>query len=136
MACNKKEGNQFEAEFCEILAKYGYWAHRINEGKTGKQPADIFAVKNNKPFLIDCKLCHTDGFDLSRIEPNQLSAMGLWYNKGNNNAVFVIKTPDGTIRVMSYQTAAHLMKTSTSNSIDKKHLFDITLPYEEYFQWI
>ena len=131
MACNKKEGNDFELEFCRLLADRGYWAHRINESKTGKQPADIFAVKDNKPFLIDCKLCHTDGFELSRIEPNQLSSMGLWYNKGNNSAVFVLKLPDESIRVLSYPVVAALMRVDTS--FNKDRLYEITTPYEEYF---
>ena len=29
MATNKKLGNTFETEFCEILGKHGYWVHNM-----------------------------------------------------------------------------------------------------------
>ena len=41
---NKQAGNEFEREFCEILASDGFWAHFMGGNKNG-QPADIIAVK-------------------------------------------------------------------------------------------
>ena len=67
---NKKNGNHFEEEFCELLALHGFWAHNMAQNQVG-QPADVIAVKNGIPVLIDCKECETNRFPLSRIEGNQ-----------------------------------------------------------------
>lgn len=53
---NKKIGNGFEAEFCEKLFQNGYWVHNLAQNAAG-QPADVVAVKNGVPYLIDCKVC-------------------------------------------------------------------------------
>ena len=42
---NKKLGNSFEAELCEILSMYGFWAHNLAQNSDG-QPADVLASKN------------------------------------------------------------------------------------------
>lgn len=44
MACNKKLGNNFETEFCEILSAHGFWVHNLAQNQAG-QPADVIAVK-------------------------------------------------------------------------------------------
>lgn len=96
---NRKIGNGFEQEFAEILSRHGYWVHIIAQRSEG-QPADIIAVKNGRAYLIDCKVCSTKrGFDLSRIEENQLFAMRLWSKCGNGSAWFAIKTDDGIFMV-------------------------------------
>ena len=46
---NKKLGNDFEQELCQILADAGYWVHNFANRKNG-QPADIIAVKNGKAY--------------------------------------------------------------------------------------
>ena len=71
---NKKNGNHFEEEFCELLALHGFWAHNMAQNQVG-QPADVIAVKNGIPVLIDCKECETNRFPLSRIEGNQEGAI-------------------------------------------------------------
>ena len=48
---NKKNGNHFEEEFCELLALHGFWAHNMAQNQVG-QPADVIAVKNGIPVLI------------------------------------------------------------------------------------
>ena len=52
---NKKLGNSFEAELCEILSQHGFWAHNLAQNAAG-QPADVIAVKDGEAFLIDCKV--------------------------------------------------------------------------------
>lgn len=47
---NKSIGNNFETEFCELLAKNGFWAHNLAQNQTG-QPADIIAVKNGMAVI-------------------------------------------------------------------------------------
>ena len=40
---NKKNGNHFEEEFCELLALHGFWAHNMAQNQVG-QPADVIAI--------------------------------------------------------------------------------------------
>ena len=87
---NKKIGNGFEAEFCEKLFQNGYWVHNLAQNASG-QPADVIAVRNSVPFLIDCKVCSGKVFNLSRIEDNQRMAMKLWDDCGNGTGWFAVK---------------------------------------------
>ncbi len=96
---NKKLGNLFEREFCEILAQHGFWVHNLTQNANG-QPADIIAVRNGQAYLIDCKVCSNDKFALSRIEENQYFAMNLWEDCGNLPCLFSFKTSEG-IYIMS-----------------------------------
>ena len=89
---NKKIGNDFEAELCDILAENGYWAHNFAQNKAG-QPADIIAAKNRKTVLIDCKVCSDGVFKFDRIEENQRRAMQLWHDCGNSDGWFALKIP-------------------------------------------
>ena len=45
MVSNKKLGNDFEQEFCNILSSKGYWVHNFANRKNG-HPADVIAVKD------------------------------------------------------------------------------------------
>ena len=98
---NKKNGNHFEEEFCELLALHGFWAHNMAQNQVG-QPADVIAVKNGIPVLIDCKECETNRFPLSRIEGNQEGAMTLWEQTGNEHCYFAMKLKDGRIYMVSF----------------------------------
>lgn len=94
---NKKLGNSFESELCEILSMYGFWCHNLAQNSAG-QPADVIAVKNGRAYLIDCKVCSTDkGFALSRVEDNQELSMNLWGECGNGQGWFAMKLPTGDI---------------------------------------
>ena len=87
---NKKLGNQFEAEFAEILANEGFWVHLLAQNAAG-QPADVIAVKDGEAYLIDCKVCSNGKFPFTRIEDNQEWAMELWRDSGNDNGWFALK---------------------------------------------
>ena len=87
---NKKLGNSFEQEFCEILFLHGFWVHNLAQNQAG-QPADVIAVKNGIPYLIDCKACTNGTFNKNRIEENQRLSMQLWDDSGNNAGVFAVK---------------------------------------------
>ena len=97
---NRTRGTRFETEFCEKLAEEGFWAHDMTQGKAG-QPADVIAVKDNLGYIIDCKVCETERFDFSRVEPNQEAAMRLWQDRGNTECYFAIKYQD-QIYMISY----------------------------------
>ena len=99
---NKKLGNRFEAELCEILSMYGFWCHNLAANSAG-QPADVLAVRNERAYLIDCKVCSTNkGFDLSRMEENQDLAMTLWEECGNGQGWFAMKLPTGDIFMLPH----------------------------------
>lgn len=98
---NKKLGNSFEAELCELLAEHGYWAHNLAQNQTG-QPADVIAVRNNLAILIDCKVCENDRFPFSRVEENQEGAMTLWEMRGNTECYFALKDSNGEIYMLHY----------------------------------
>ena len=99
MKSNRAVGNAFEQEFCELLFAYGYWVHRLTQDSAG-QPADVIAVKNKTAYLIDCKDCSAKGFDLRRVEENQITAMQLWNECGNGQGWFAIKVPTGDIYML------------------------------------
>lgn len=93
---NKKLGNDFESEFCQLLFDQGFWVHNMAQNAAG-QPADVIAVKDHKALLIDCKVCTRKGFALSRVEDNQHLSMDLWRDRGNGEAWFAVKTMEGEI---------------------------------------
>ena len=89
---NKKLGNSFEKEMTEILSKKGYWVTMLTPKQhIGSQPADLIAIKDNKPILIDCKTCKTKYFQISRIEQNQWSAYERYKKCGNTSFILAIK---------------------------------------------
>ena len=89
---NRAVGNAFEQEFSELLYAYGFWVHRLTQDSAG-QPADVIAVRNKTAYLIDCKDCSAKGFDLRRVEENQINAMQLWDECGNGQGWFALKVP-------------------------------------------
>ena len=98
---NKKLGNDFEQELCEILADAGYWVHNFANRKNG-QPADIIAVKNGKAYLIDAKECTREIFPLKRMEYNQELSMDMWIECGNTTPYFALKARN-EIYMVSYE---------------------------------
>lgn len=86
---NRTDGNKFEQAITDFLGTHGFWAHRLVQSPTG-QPADIIAVKNKKAYLIDCKVCSRQYFELSRIEINQELAMTKWRDCRNGEGLFCI----------------------------------------------
>lgn len=105
---NKKLGNDFEQELCEILADHGFWAHNFANRKSG-QPADIIAVKDTTAYLIDAKVCTYEVFNFSRIEENQRNAMDMWIECGNRTPYFALKAR-GEVYMVSYVQMIELEK--------------------------
>lgn len=97
---NRAVGNEFEQELCELLFDYGFWCHNLKQNNSG-QPADVIAVRNKIAYLIDCKDCSAKGFDLRRVEDNQITAMQLWDECGNGQGWFAIKIPTGDIYMLT-----------------------------------
>lgn len=114
---NKKLGNDFEAQFCEILFGEGFWCHNLAQNQAG-QPADVIAVKNGKAYLIDCKVCVNDTFPFSRIENNQHTAMTLWKQSGNGYGWFAFRLSDNSIFMIDHNLMIALSMSQCSISKD------------------
>lgn len=105
---NKKLGNDFEQELCEILYDAGYWVHLLNQNKNG-QPADIIAVKNTTAYLMDAKVCTYEVFPFRRIEDNQQLAMDMWIECNNIEPYFALKVRN-EVYMVGYPTIKGLMR--------------------------
>lgn len=86
---NKSIGAAFEREFAEFMSDRGFWVHILQDNRNG-QPFDVIAARNGYTYVFDCKVCEGNTFLLSRMEPNQISAMKLWEGCGNEKGMFVI----------------------------------------------
>lgn len=82
---NKKWGNKWEKEFCDILTAQGFWVHFIQPDQRGAQPFDVIAVKGGEAYAYDCKTCAADVFTMDRLEDNQVMAFEKWVRCGNTN---------------------------------------------------
>lgn len=126
---NKQAGNEFEREFCEILASDGFWAHFMGGSKNG-QPADIIAVRNERSYLIDAKDCKNDRFVLSRIEANQDTAMRYWELCGNNQGLFALKTSNG-VYMLTYGIV-QVLEMADVKSLNMQSIEKYCTPYAEW----
>jgi Holliday junction resolvase len=128
MPTNKKIGNDFEREFCEMLYKEGFWVHLLCQNQAG-QPADVIAVKNGKAHLIDCKVCTGNKFVLSRVEENQHFAMDLWCERGNGFGLFAIKMEDKI-----YMVDSHVLKyfSKKQRSLNEREIFNVGKTFDEW----
>lgn len=127
---NKKIGNSFEAELCELLSMYGFWCHNFAQNAAG-QPADVIAAKNGRSYLIDCKVCSTDkGFDLRRMEENQDLSMELWNECGNGQGWFAIKLPNDDIFMLPHFTVKAYRNTQSYMSTAE--VYEIGKPLEKW----
>ena len=128
---NKSMGTQFEQDFCEILFNNGFWAHNAAQKVEG-QPSDVIAVKGDRAFLIDCKVCSRDKFPLSRIEENQKLSMSLWEKRSDFYAWFALKTSDD-IYMVSFARMKELEDTA-HRSITGSHFLLYGYPLKEWLR--
>lgn len=91
---NKRLGTAFEREFCEILAKQGWWVHFITPAPTGAQPFDVIAVKAGCAKAFDCKTSVKNTFPITRLEQNQVMAFEKWMACGNEEPMIAVKYKD------------------------------------------
>ena len=128
---NKKIGNDFESELCELLATQGFWAHNFAQNQDG-QPADVIAVKNKKAYLIDCKVCSTrKGFDLSRMEDNQDLSMELWKGCGNGEGWFAVKLESQIYMIPHFTVKAFQNQQS---AMSPKDVFECGKPLDKWIK--
>ena len=116
---NRTNGGRFEQELAEILFKHGFWAHVMQQNKSG-QPSDIIAVKGKYHTLIDCKVISDhDGFPLSRVEENQRLAMKRFMERGGECGWFALKLPDDTVWMVSITTIGFMEKQGVKSIPEK-----------------
>ena len=125
---NRKIGNSFETELCELLSSYGFWSHCMRQDNSG-QPADIIAVRNKVAYLIDAKVCTHNTFPFSRVEENQDLAMELWQECGNGLGWFALKTDGGIYMLSHYCIKAYRNQQS---SLSLKEIAELGLPIEKW----
>lgn len=130
---NRAQGDAFERQLCDLLASYGFWAHRMKQTESG-QPADIIAVKNDMAALIDCKVCSYDKFAYSRVEPNQKTAMRFWTLCGNDRACFAMKLRDETIWMVKYSRIAKCFKDNGGSAMDCDQIKRYGEPLETWLE--
>lgn len=114
---NKKIGNDFESDFCEILFEQGFWVHNFTQNQDG-QPADVIAVRNGKTYLIDCKVCSVRGFALSRMEENQDLSMELWKSTGNGEGWFAVLIGEQIVMIPHFTVKALRATQSYMNELE------------------
>lgn len=129
MKSNRAVGNAFEQELCEMLFEYGFWVHNLKQDNSG-QPADVIAVKDKIAYLIDAKDCSAKGFDLRRVEENQITAMQLWHECGNGQGWFALRVDD-EVYMLSYPIIM-MFKRGTRNSIPLSEIPKIAKPLREW----
>ena len=117
MSNNKRLGNSFEAEFCEILFENGFWTHNLAQNASG-QPADVIAARNGKTYLIDCKVCSNRGFALARMEENQDLSMELWKDTGNGEGWFAVLIGEQIVMIPHFTVKALRTTQSHMNEVE------------------
>jgi Holliday junction resolvase len=122
---NKKLGNSFESEFCEILAEEGFWCHNLAQNSDG-QPADVIAVKNGEAYLIDCKVCSRDRFSFNRIEANQLMSMEMWRECNNGDGWFALNF-SGDIYMVTLNSLHNCRNQHPSMTKELADLYGVSL---------
>jgi Holliday junction resolvase len=129
MKSNRAVGNAFEQELCELLFDYGFWSHNLKQDNSG-QPADIIAARNKVSYLIDAKDCSSKGFDLRRVEENQITAMQLWEECGNGKGWFALKV-NGEVYMLSYPIVM-MLRSGNRHSIPLSEIPKIAHPLGEW----
>lgn len=100
---NKINGNALERMFANALSAKGYWVHRVQDKSNG-QPFDVIAVKDNVPYVYDCKDCQNDVFTFDRIEDNQRLAFSKFLRCKNKECFFAVryKSKSNVVYLMPY----------------------------------
>ena len=129
---NKKLGNDFEADLCEMLAKEGFWAHNFTQTQVG-QPADIIAVKNEMAFLIDAKVCSDNKFPLSRIEENQKNSMELWHDCKNGTGWFAFLI-ENEVFMMAYTNIEKIKAEPFKSTLTLSDIVESGMTFKKWVQ--
>lgn len=128
---NIKEGNDFEHVILLRLKDKGYWSHNF-ANKSNGQPMDIIAIKDDKKFLLDCKVCSGNSFRFSRIEDNQEHAALAFEKKAKGKAFFVIRMK-GEIFVINNDDIFYQRNVKNKKSINFSELKTVGKDFWDVF---
>ena len=128
---NRKIGNSFETELCDILSGYGFWVHPLNQNKAG-QPADVIAVRNKVSYLIDAKVCSNNKFPFSRIEENQDLAMEWWKECNNGIGWFALKLGEFDSQILMISHYAMTAYRDRRKSLSANDIIELGTPIERW----
>lgn len=129
---NKKLGNDFESELCEMLSEKGFWVHNFTQNQAG-QPADIIAVKNEISYLIDAKVCSDNKFPLSRIEENQKNSMDLWRDCKNGTGWFAFLIGD-EVFMMAYSNITKMKAEELRSTLTLSDIVERGMTFKKWVQ--
>lgn len=130
---NKKLGNDFESELCEMLFKEGFWVHNFAQNQSG-QPADIIAVKNRKAYLIDAKVCSDNKFPLSRIEENQKNSMNLWNDYCRNGTGWFAFLIGDEVFMMAYTNIEKIKAETFRSTLTLSDIVESGMTFKKWVQ--
>jgi len=119
MKSNKKLGNDFEQEVCQILAERGFWAHNF-ANRTNGQPVDIIAAIDGQAVIIDAKVCSKGFFETRRLEENQVLAIRKWFECGNRHVQLFFLLPDESIYSMGIRHPEELDRILAAKRIPER----------------
>lgn len=126
---NRRLGDRFEQDLCEILFEHGFWTHNFAQNQAG-QPADVIAVRNKCAYLIDCKVCTTSrGFALDRMEDNQDLSMTLWKECGNGEGWFAVRLMEQVYMIPHFVVKA---LGNQKSAMTPAEVFEIGKPLEKW----
>jgi len=128
---NRTNGGRFEQELAEILFQNGFWAHVMQQSKSG-QPSDIIAVKGKFHTLIDAKVISDGrGFPLERVEENQRLAMKMFQRRCGELCYFALKLPDGSIHLVAFERLETL-KNRGKVRLTEKEIREMTWQLDDW----
>lgn len=130
---NKLLGNQFEIKLANTLSDHDFWVFRTPNKYYG-QPTDIIAIKKNKGFLIECKVCTNDYLDVRRIAFNQFASIQRFEDCGNQLAFFAIEIKGATYMIDYKYLKSSIEKLSTRKRIPTSEIIDNAFKLERWLE--
>ena len=112
---NSKLGNAFEQKFTQYLSSLGYWVTFLQRDRTGAQPFDFIASKNNSPLVGDCKTCKKDYISIDRLQINQISSFEKWLACKNSKCIIAVEH-NAEIYIVDYTELKEKKKVYLTNN--------------------
>jgi Holliday junction resolvase len=92
----REDGLAWELECLQRLRAAGWMAGFVSPDRTGGQAFDIWAFKDGRGMMVECKHCRSSRLPLTRIEANQYSSMIIARDTGASGIVWAkVKTSNG-----------------------------------------
>ena len=113
-------GAEFERYMADLFQQNGFWALRIPKNERGAQPFDILAIKGDRIYAVDCKVCARSSFPVERVEDNQWLSMDIMQRRTTAIVGFAVYH-DGMIYFIPYDELK--MSNAASIRLDETHLW-------------